>query len=404
MRSIIALIFLALPALAAEPPKTNSSQPVAVGLLGTEPYRHNGLVLVGGGGRGSGFIVQDPHLFFTAAHVVFGESTWGPPPSWVGNYSDAGPPSGGVSSRGYFRWKQYTNAVTEFGIDSRNAFGRDIALAWGLDIFSAGTPATLDFKGQSNLRKPLPSIITGYPAILDYTEELGNFFLHTTEADSIPYKSGSRSASSPYLLATHISTGPGNSGGPVWSAEVPGTWKASGVLVSGRPSETGVYAITPAVKSFLRGVEPLIATPRRSTKSVGGVSSSSMLSVMKKPKNIPDGRQRWTKIPLSFPQLEEGVTVSGVKLNLTITTAHRGDLMVALMSPEGQLAFVHNGQGAGADNLILEDFENFYLADVDDLVGFEGSVPGGQWKLLVQDRLTGDLAVVTRCELELFTE
>lgn len=396
MRSFItpvAVFGLMVPAVAGEPPKTNSSLPVAEELLAQEPYRFNGVVLTDTG-RGSGFVAEDPRLFFTAAHVVFDADAWTAPPSWVGGYHAETEPSldDQVPSRGYFRWTQYANLVATYGPNSRSAFSRDVALAWGYEPFLDGAPATLDFKGSAKLRGSVTSMITGYPAELDYSGDPGGFFLHATAPDTVPYQAGLL----PYVFATHLSTGPGNSGGPVWIEDAPGSWKAAGVLVSGRPSETGVYGMSPSVQSLLAAARPVLATPRRSMKFVRGVSATSTVLAMAKPKSIPDGAKRWTRIPLSVLSFPEDSKVGTVRLSLDISTAHRGDLVVAILAPGGVLSIIHNGEGAGEDDLVFED---------EDLSQFfAGGVPNGRWQLLVQDRISGDPAVVRRFELELTAE
>lgn len=384
---------LILPVAAAEAPKTNSSARVGAEQLGQEPYYYNGIVF-SGGARGSGFVAEHPNLFFTAAHVVFDQGEWTPPPSWVGGYSDENSPDaeGEIPARGYFRWTQYANLVAEYGDNSRSAFGRDVALAWGLQPFVEGIPASMDFKGVSHLQQSNISMITGYPAELDYTQESGGYYLHSTAPDITPFKP----AFGTYLYATHISTGPGNSGGPVWVQDELGNWKAAGVLVSGRPSETGVYAMSSDIKSFLAAADPVLSTPRRSMKFVQGVSATSTLLAMPKPKKIPDGAKSWTRIPLSVLSFPDEATVSKVTLNLDISTAHRGDLVVALLGPGGVFSMLHNGEGADEDNLVFEE------ADASGL--FTGGEPDGRWTLLVQDRLKGDPAVVNRFELEIEAE
>lgn len=382
-----------LPALAGEAPKTNSSQRVDAGQLASEPFYYKGIVF-SGESRGSGFVAEHEQLFFTAAHVVFGDNGWNPPPTWVGGYSDEGAPGAEleIPSRGYFRWTQYANIVAEAGPDSPRAFSRDVALAWGLEPFVEGIPASLDFKGVSNLQRSNLSIITGYPAELDYTQESGGYFLHTTAPDITPFKL----AIGPYLNATHISTGPGNSGGPVWVQDDLGNWKAGGVLVSGRPSETGVYAMSSDIKSFLQAANPVLSSPRRSMKFIKGVGASSTLLAMPKSKNIPDGKKSWTRIPLSVLSFPDEAKVSKVTLHLDISTAHRGDLIVALLGPGGVFSMIHNGEGAGEDDLLYEDY---------DISGaFAGGEPDGRWTLLVQDRLKGDPTVVNRFELEIEAE
>ncbi|QJE95737.1 proprotein convertase P-domain-containing protein [Luteolibacter luteus] len=391
------LLGLPLCALAQEPPKTNSSQKVDSGLLSTEPYRHTGIVFAGDDAnafRGSGVVASDPKLFFTASHVLWDDEKqkWFLPPEWVGGYSADATPGLGKFSRGYFRWAGYSSVVTESGTETRGAFSRDISLAWGLEDFVEGEPAQIDFKGVNSLRKAKTSMITGYPALLDYTGESGGYFLHATEPDLTPFKSAV-TANGNYLYATHISTGPGNSGGPVWSQDDGGQWKVSGLLVSGRPSEAGVYAMSSSVKSLLRAASPVIADPRKSNKSVQLVSTDTCRMVMNKPKRIPDGLHRWTKIPLKCIRFPEGSVVATAYLDLNITTNHRGDLIVAVLGPDGTMAIVHDGQGAGEDNLEFDDLPLSAL--------FQDASAVGNWALLVQDRLTADPAVVTKLELEI---
>ena len=145
------LLGLPLCVLAQDPPKTNSSLQVADVLLDEAPYIYNGIVF-SGDARGSGFVAGNSKVFFTAAHVLSsasesGEITWNAPPVWVGGFSGAEQPSleGAVTARGYFRWTKYATHATESGVNSRAAFGRDIAMAWGLDNFFDGEPAIIDF-------------------------------------------------------------------------------------------------------------------------------------------------------------------------------------------------------------------------------------------------------------------
>lgn len=378
-------------------------------LLSEDPYRFNGIVIATDPEglpvtRGSGFVASNPKLFFSAAHVMRVEETaekivWSPPPLWIGGYSDANQPdfvAQSIVSRGYFRWGSYLTHVEETGENSRPAFNRDISLAWGLEPFIEGDPAEIDFKGALNLKKPNSSMITGFPAELDYTGESGGYFLHATEPDLTPFKSTGTN----YLYATHISTGPGNSGGPVWSDDGSGTWKAGGILVSGRPSEAGVYGFSNGIKPLLKAAAPLVGEPRKSSKAVANVTTSTSRMVMKKAKKIPDGVHKWTKIPLKsikFPELSQ---VAAVYLDLTITTNHRGDLIVMVVGPDGTSALVHDGQGAGEDDLVFEDLDiTEYFRD-----DSKGASAVGNWQVLVQDRLTSDVCVVTKLELEVVAE
>ena len=69
---------------------------------------------------------------------------------------------------------------------------------------------------------------------------------------------------------------------------------------------------------------------------------------------------------------------------------------MALVGPDGSFRMIHDGQGAGEDDLFFEK-EDLSLA-------FANTEPNGTWQLLVQDRLTGDPAVVTSFELEVVAE
>ncbi len=389
---------LSLPALAGveEPTKTNSSLPIEEGLLSERPYSLNGVVY-SNDSRGSGVVAGHRNLFLTAAHVLFDDQagTWSPPPTWFSGVNSAEAPAEetGIEARGYFRWVSYANQVALSGNTSKAAFSRDAALAWSFEPFTAEEPATVDYKGAVNLRAGVPSMITGYPALISYTGEEGNYYLHTTLEEATQYKS----AQGNYLQATHISTGPGNSGGPVWVRDEAGEWKAGALLISGRPSETGLYGFTSEIKTLFKSAGPVVGESTGSVKSTSKVGVSSRLAVLAKPKTIPDGRHKWTRIPLKIGAFPEGSTISFVRLNLTITTAHRGDLIVALLGPDGTFALLHDGEGAGSDDLVIDDMD---LSGDFSGAGEDSEGTPGKWQLLVQDRLTGDICVVTRLQLE----
>ena len=355
------------------------------------PFIYNGIVL-SPDSRGSGFVAENPFLFFTAAHVVHAAAGWGAPPSWLGGFSGADLPeedAGSIDARGYFRWNQYSNLLVEFGENGRITFGKDLVLAWGLKPFTEGDTASIDFNGAKNLLKPNLSMITGFPATLDYDGTSGGAFLHSTQPDFTHYTR----ALGNYLEASLISTGPGNSGGPTWIQQPEGGWKVAGELVAGRPSEAGVLGMTPDVKTFLKAASPVISETKRSMKFTKTISASSIQLVMPKPKKIPDGVTRWTRIPLTLVRFPEGAKISSVRINLNITTPHRGDLVVALQGPTGVIRVIHNGEEADLHDILLDD--------EDVTSSFSGVDANGKWQLLVQDRLAGDLAEVTRFELEI---
>jgi len=395
---------LLLPVVAGvpEPPKTNSSAPVASGNLSASPFVFNGMV-ESDFGQGSGVVAGHPKVFFTAAHVLFETEMfgWSSPPYWHGGGNSTPLPPEIVSepSRGFFRWSSYSGHALASGQDSYPAFSNDIALAWGLKPFINGEPASIEFNGYKKLKKHAnPSRITGFPAFLDYEQLETTGQMYSTAEEITVFKEDAER----YLHATHLSTGPGNSGGPVWLGEDEGDWEAAGLLISGRPSEAGIYGFTPSIKSLLKATSPLVGDVRKSiNNSTRSVTTNVGRYVLAKPKKIPDGVHKWTKIPFKVQRFEPNTTVSVVTLDLTITTEHVGDLMVAVMSPTGHIAMVHDGEGAWDDNLVLD---NFRVEFDDDDWGDVQAMPNGTWALLVQDRLTGDICTVTRLELEISTD
>ena len=377
----------------AEVPKTNSSMPIAPGLLNTVPYCQTGLVMTSGG-RGSGFVASDRKLFFSAAHMVRGDTSWGAAPDWYAGVNGVSTPDAAtaVASRGYFRWDKYATMRTAFGESSKQAFANDVILAWGVADFIGGDPAVIDFLGGKRLVHQQPCMITGYPAEILYDDTIGGFYQHATTLRSEEFKA----ESGQYIVASLISTGPGNSGGPVWTQDATGHWLASGILVSGRPSETGIYALNNTVQSLLKAAAPAIQNPRKSSVLVKGMSSTTYFWQTTKPKKIPDGVQKFTVIPLTLKSYSDYAKVSKLILNLNISTTHVGDLVVWLQSPDGSVSVLHDSEGAGAHDLIF--------TDKDLTSAFSGAVPNGKWQLKVQDRLKGDLATVNSFKLEVGTD
>ncbi len=390
---VLPLIYQIMSVSLAEEPKTNSSSPIDPLLLNTSPYRQTGLVLTGQA-RGSGFVASDRKLFFSAAQVVREEASWVASPEWYSGVNDASTPSedDAVQSRGYFRWDKYATMSTKYGGDSKQALANDVILAWSVADFIAGEPAVIDFSGSKRLVSGQPCMITGYPETIEYDEMEGEFYQHATALRSENFETEYEN----YKVASLISTGPGNTGGPVWTQDASLNWMASGVLVSGRPSEIGVYGMNNSVKSLLKAASPAILNPREKSVFVGGLSGTSYFWQTTKPKNIPDGLHKFTIIPLKLSKYPVDAKVSSLILNLDISTAHVGDLVVWLQSPDGVVSVLHDSEGAGEDNLIK--------VDKDLSSEFEGALANGKWQLKIQDRLKGDIAIFNSLKLEVGTD
>ncbi|MFD0892224.1 proprotein convertase P-domain-containing protein [Luteolibacter ambystomatis] len=394
--TLSALGILSLAGLAhGETSKTLTPVKIDPLVIGTEPYRFNGAVL-GDEVRGSGFVAWNQRAFFTAAHVVstVGETslTWDPPPVWCptanGETEDLDEETM-VLSRGYYRFKSYQSLTETQGSQTNGAFSRDAVLAFAFEDLIPGTPAVLNTNGYRDIRNNVTTMITGYPGENAYTEEdIEGFYMYQTGPGITPYQPFFGKA----FRASLISTGPGNSGGPLW-VQKGSSWVASGILVGGRPSESIVYAFSPDVNALTRSVAPIVKTTPAAPVSVAGVAATSYFFPMTKPKKLPDGVQRYTDFRFNVSRFEEGTKVSKVHLSLDITTDHQGDLFIILQGPGGSGVIVHNEEGGGIHNLVLDD-KDFSEA-------FKDVYPNGPWMVRVQDRLKGDISTVNKIVLEI---
>ncbi|RYD46868.1 MAG: hypothetical protein EOP85_06575 [Verrucomicrobiaceae bacterium] len=372
--------------------KSKTANPVKVPkfLTGEAPYRFNGVVLTDSV-RGSGFCAWDSKTFFSAAHVVFG-FTWEAPPYWVPKQNEEEINADrAILSRGYYRWIEYGDLA--LGLDSDDAFSKDVIVGYAFQNLIKGKPARINVNGEQDLRKKAPSLITGYPAENAYLDEdIDGYFLHKTGPTVTPYRSYAGKA----LLTTLITTGPGNSGGPIWTKNKKGQWIASGVLTGGLPSETVVYAFSKDVNSLTRAVAPVIKKKQGAPIAANGVTGSSLFFPHNKQIKLPDGAEKWTSVRFGVDKFDTGTLISKVRLSLDIRTKHRGDLQVVLEGPGGYQALIHNEGDADADNLIL--------ADADLSASFTDIEANGYWYLRIRDRLKGDPAVLKSAVLEISTD
>ncbi len=383
-------------AMAAKP-KTATPVKILPAQLTEDPYRYNGAVLTDQF-RGSGFCAWSNQTFFSAAHVLYHGSQWDTPPTWYPSANSAMlNEKKAVPSRGYYRWADYASLIDPADTESTN-FGRDVILAFAFEKLIKGKPATLNLNGINDLKKKSPTLITGYPADNLYVDStIEGYFLHKTGPVITPYEQVDGNA----LTTTLVTTGHGNSGGPIWTLNAKSKWNAAGVLVGGLPSESVVYAFSEDTNSLLRAAAPVIKRKIGAPLETEEVSSYSTFFPYNRSTKIPDGLHQWTSFRVVVDTFPEGSKVKSVKLSLNIRTPHVGDLYVILEGPQGfqqeiHQATIHNEGGAGANNLVKtnEDFSE----------NFTGIVANGDWYLRVQDRLVGDIATFKSFMLEIATD
>ncbi|MES2476477.1 MAG: proprotein convertase P-domain-containing protein [Verrucomicrobiota bacterium] len=378
--------FLATPLVAAGP-KTQSPVKIDPAAIDQSPYRFNGVVRTETS-RGSGFCAWNSRTFFSAAHMVYEDTGWGAPPYWLPTVNaDDVSIDDAILSRGYYRLNRYAEIVDEQGASA--AFGKDVILAFAFQDLIPGKPAKVDFKGSTNLRQKGKKLITGYPAINSYTDTpTDGYHLYETGPINNPFNYASNGS----LETTRVTTGPGNSGGPIWTQNSNKNWQASGILVGGLPSETEVYAFSEDLKALTRSVAPVVRKKQQSPFPVQGVSASTLFFPYNRSQALPDGSDKWSSFVVGVRGFGEGATLTSLKLNLTILTKHRGDLQVYLIAPGGYGVVLQNEQGAGENNLVFKNY---------DLTGaFAGIDPTGKWAVRVRDRLKGDVSTLKSFRLE----
>ncbi|MES2661259.1 MAG: proprotein convertase P-domain-containing protein [Verrucomicrobiota bacterium] len=387
----IGTLFFAGTVFAEAAPKTTFPVVIDPAVVNQSPYRFNGVVLTNEA-RGSGFCAWNERTFFSAAHVVYSDSGWGEPPIWCPTAnSEEVDLQNTIQSRGYYRFNRYAEIVDDQGTSA--AFGKDVILGFAFKDLIPGPAAKLNLDGDTDLRGDVSKFITGYPAEIFYNDtDTGGYFMHQTGPFDIPFSYSSNGS----LAATRITTGPGNSGGPIWTKNEGKGWKAAGVLVGGLPSETVVYAFSTDLNALTRAVAPVIQKKQEAPFPIRGVSASTLYFPFNQSQTIPDGADKWSSYIVGVRGFGDDMVIKSVKLNLTIETAHRGDLQVYVAAPGGYTALLHNEQGAGKDNLV---FRNLDLTSA-----FAGVEATGKWAVRVRDRLKGDIATLKSYRLEVTAE
>lgn len=392
--SALACLLLAVASVSAAA-KTTVPQKVASSLVNTAPYRFNGVVTTDEG-RGSGFCAWNKQTFFSAAHVVFDDESlkWLEPPLWYGKMNAARlTPSAAVRSRGYFRWTEYAKLVDEDGGLAGEAFGQDVILGFAFKDLIQGPPARLNLNGMGTLRTPVRAMMTGYPAEIAYNDKpTKGYFLHRTG----PFVSSYKRYSGMALETTLISSGPGNSGGPIWTPAPRNSWVASGVVVGGLPSESIVYAFSKETNAFLRAVTPVLTPGVPESIEQRGVESSSRFFSSNLSRVLPDGVHKWTDYSFNVDGFPTDAVVTSVKISLNVKTSHRGDLQILLTAPGGYSTIIHNEQGGPRKNLVIRNrnvSEDFLDIPVK-----------GRWMVRFQDRLKGDISTVRSVTLEIASD
>lgn len=367
-------------------------------LATTAPYSSAGLLQAQVGKQtftGSATVAQDPRLLFSCAHVVLEKGKWaqlvGFRRAWDSQVSPDD--SGTVFARGYYIFSGYTGAKQrgyDFDLDFSVAYAKagevfgPAALA-----LNAGGPGDPD--GLENLTSvSVQKTILGYPSYLDFSFAQGYYYMHQTG----PFTAAGPSFQAftqnwgAYYGIHYVSTGPGNSGGPVLVRR-DGNWMLAGILVSGAYDSAGIHVIDSFAKSLANSA---LAAAAGDTADVGGAVFSAS-APLKRPILLEDGGSRYSSMKLPFKGVPGMVT--RVLLDLNITAAKKGDLDAYVRSPSGRVYVVASADPAvSGTNLVLDDH---------DISGaFSRTRPNGAWQVFVRDsRPNGLRAQVNSAGLQL---
>jgi hypothetical protein len=315
--------------------------------------------------RGSACIVRDPRLVYSCAHVLFESGLWATKYRFSAGYDDFYPPSttAGIAPRGFRYFTNYASNYNTYGVTSPRTFSLDFTVFYNTTNFGKAVGWWTD--GGTVLRSNKSKRIVGYPARIEYTGANGNAYQHSTDwftnTGSIRYGA--------YHGFNNVSTGGGNSGGPVFVWDGTESFFA-GVLVSGSDTTCGVRAADDA-------------SNKMATDALAGVTNGTTKTFSNStPLLLPDGATAYSTRSVNVSGFTG--TIQNLYFSTNFSTTYRGDLDVYLRSPTGRIQWISKRAGASADNLILTN-ANYSST-------FKGYVANGLWDLKFRDASALDRA------------
>lgn len=272
--------------------QTFTAQPIPTGsnLYGTYPYSFTGLLMAPENTSstvhfGSGAVVKSQKVVFSCAHVVFDSDAldpWLNGVRWYWQWSLGRQPyeREGQLLRGYWHFVSYADAA-KLAINSQDSFSKDFVVHYAYENTAGGGYAGSWIDGASQLLSQRTKLITGYPSGLYSSADNQKFLMHQTG----PFSRAFTVNKGAYLGIAEVSTGSGNSGGPVWVTD--GTdYYFAGVLVSGLvrkkgdiTDNAGVYGLD---SSSMKLIDDAIA-------SSGGTVTAPVITVQPTSRRVSPG-------------------------------------------------------------------------------------------------------------------
>ena len=217
------------------------------------PYEYAGIIVsywdsvAGTGARGSGAVVGNPKIVISCAHLPFNNDipnsiVWVTDNLWFRAYHSSTPltRAAGQPLRGYWKFASYADMVAAHGQDTAEAFAVDFTAHYAYEDLGPGN-AGLWYDGQAALVSPTGKIIVGYPSGLYTSGDSRRNLMHQAGPFNLAFAQSRNS----YNRLEGVSTGPGNSGGPVFVTDENSLTDAdqglrfAAVLVSGLETSEG---------------------------------------------------------------------------------------------------------------------------------------------------------------------
>ncbi len=315
--------------------------------------------------RGSAVVARDPRLIYSCGHLFYEKGVWSTEYLFYRNYDGQSAPkfSIGVAPRGFRYFTQYATNVKSAGQNSSRAFSYDFTVFFGNNSF--GPAVDCWPSGGAAIRSGRLKQIVGYPAEIDYTGESGRYYQHGT--DWFPTQASQ--ARDDYYVFKKVSTGPGNSGGPLFVQDESGSeYALAAILVSGSYSTAGVYALNADSESM--------ASAALGLKEVTSTFTNT------KDTNLPDHSETYVTRQVEATGFTGNVTE--LSFSMSVATPRRGDLDVFLRSPSGRVRWISKSSATTGANLNIQD--------ADYTSKFLGVAAAGTWSLKMRDVVKGNVA------------
>lgn len=241
--------------------QTYTPRPIQEGdnLYKTPPYSLTGLVTAQVPNTtsrifGSGAVVKHPKLVYSCANIFFdpkASDPWLTGVRWhrAWQLERAPAASEGQALRGYFRLAGYASAA-RFSMTDPKTFAMDFTVHFSYENTADGMMATIAANPVEALKSTASKRITGYPlGLLSPVDRI--YVMHETG----PFTRAFYDRSGAYLAIDEVSTGAGNSGGPVWVGN-----DYCGLIVSGLERSTGGTADRAGIFAIDASIDELVNT------------------------------------------------------------------------------------------------------------------------------------------------